>query len=66
MVMSLLLIGFGLFVCFHWKQWGEAAARRHIAYDAIWFYQLMFLLFGVAASVLGVVILVAWAATLMH
>jgi hypothetical protein len=53
-------IVFGLALCFRWKEWGEALARRHIAYDAVWFYQLSALLFGLCFVALGIAQLLGW------
>ncbi len=51
----------GLAFCFRAKQWGARAARRVIAYDAIWFYQLFYFVGGCVFVIIGVFMLVQWA-----
>lgn len=60
LVLSSIPIILGLVFCFRWKELGLQAARRHIAYDAIWFYQLMFLVVGICAIGFGVAALLGW------
>lgn len=57
---GIFFIVFGLAVCFRWKEWGETLARRHIAYDAVWFYQLFILLGGLCFVALGIAQLLGW------
>lgn len=60
MISALFLIALGLIACFFRKQLALAAARRHIAYDAVWFYQLLFLFGGIGFVAFGVATLLGW------
>jgi len=57
---------FGAVFCFRSKELGEAAARRHIAYDAIWFYQLSFFVGGGFFVVVGIGMLIEWASAFIQ
>lgn len=60
MFAGFFFIVLGLAIAFRWKEWGKAAARRHIAYDAIWFYRLLFLFGGLSFVAFGAAQLLGW------
>jgi uncharacterized protein involved in response to NO len=55
-----LLVVVGLAACFRWKEWDEASARRHIAYDAVWFYRSFYLVGGLCFVAFGAAQLLGW------
>lgn len=64
-LLPVFFIVVGLAACFRAKEWGRTLARRIIAYDAVWFYQLLCFVTGGVFATAGIVMLVQWVSSVL-